>query len=1109
MVSNYKVPPKLDEARPYECWKNEVNIWRRVTELDKKKQALAVALGLEGRARETAMEIPAEDLDKDDGMEILLAKLDAVFQREEKDRAYEAYSCFDSIAKNHSVSMADYIIDFEQRYNRMKKYNMTLPDAVLAFKLLDTACLDEKSRQLALTACTDLTFASMKSALKRIFGGKVTGVFSGIQLNQEAVFLTEQKGPKYKRNNGTSSRSGQRQPLQGTNPLDKFGKRTRCAICQSTYHWAKDCPHRNGDQVKLTEDGKVEECNITLYTKASMTDSEIFLTEALGSAIIDTACTRTVCGQKWLDSYMRDLSQGQVNKLLQSETPSSRPFRFGDGIVVYSSRKVKLPAKIGQTKCDIESEVVPVDIPLLLSKTSLKKAGTVLDMENDSVVMFKQPVPLELTSSGHYCVDIRDENTTESCNENEVVMVTAEMSTKEKQKVLVKLHKQFGHASAERLLRLIQSSGNTDKQCAVILQEIVRDCDICQKYCKTKPRPAVGLPLASEYNETVAMDLHELEPNVWYLHIIDHFTRFSAGSIVKTKKAAEIVNSFIHTWISIHGAPRRLYTDNGGEFNNTDIRDMAENFNIEVKTTAGYSPWSNGLLERHNMTLTEILLKVKKERGCDWHTALDWALMAKNSMLNVHGYSPHQLVFGQNPNLPSVLMDKPPALEGTTVSARVAEHISALHASRKAFTEAECSERIRRALRKQLRPTDDKYEAGDKVYYKRVDCTEWKGPGVVIGQDGTVVFVRHGGTLVRVHQSRLTKVDSQTGDKQISHSTTDDDNKDAVENDDTDTPDGEQSISEEEDITIDRETNTTENMSVTHTTENMSVTQTANEPSTPTDHVSANVKLRSGQLIAFTNRDNGVQHTARVLGRAGKAKGQYKNWYNVQYLEHDGSEGERKAVDMSLVDGLCTEAENRDADVLITKDISFDSAKQQEIESWQSNGVFDEVKDLGQKCVSTRWVCTLKETTNGVVPKARLVARGFEEVNTKELQKDSPTCASESLRLVLAVICQNKWRVNSMDIKSAFLQGMELSRDIYLRPPPEAGKDNVLWKLKKCVYGLADASLYWYNKVKDIMILQCSIGRMNNLRLQECLHVTLMISFGLVQVTLQLISFLY
>lgn len=129
-------------------------------------------LGPEGRARETALEIPANDLNKDDGMETLLAKLDAVFLREEKDRAYEAYSHFDSISKDGAVSMTDYIIDFEQRYNCMKKYNMTLPDAVLAFKLLDTACLEEKRRQLALTVCTDLTFASMKSALKRIFRRK-------------------------------------------------------------------------------------------------------------------------------------------------------------------------------------------------------------------------------------------------------------------------------------------------------------------------------------------------------------------------------------------------------------------------------------------------------------------------------------------------------------------------------------------------------------------------------------------------------------------------------------------------------------------------------------------------------------------------------------------------------------------------------------------------------------------------------------------------------------------------------------------------------------------------------------------------------------------------
>lgn len=105
-----------------------------------------------------------------------------------------------------------------------------------------------------------------------------------------------------------------------------------------------------------------------------------------------------------------------------------------------------------------------------------------------------------------------------------------------------------------------------------------------------------------------------------------------------------------------------------------------------------------------------------------------------------------------------------------------------------------------------------------------------------------------------------------------------------------------------------------------------------------------------------------------------------------------------------------------------------------------------EVENAGQKCVSTRWVCALKETPKGIVPEARLVARGFEELN---LQKDSPTCASESLRLLLAVISQNLWQVHSMDIKSAFLQDMELSRDISLPAPPEAGSENVIWKLKK------------------------------------------------------------
>lgn len=76
--------------------------------------------------------------------------------------------------------------------------------------------------------------------------------------------------------------------------------------------------------------------------------------------------------------------------------------------MVYATKKVKIPAKIGQTKCHIETEVVPAKIPLLLSKASMKRVRAVLDMESDSPSIFSQPVKLDFTSSGHYSVNIMD-----------------------------------------------------------------------------------------------------------------------------------------------------------------------------------------------------------------------------------------------------------------------------------------------------------------------------------------------------------------------------------------------------------------------------------------------------------------------------------------------------------------------------------------------------------------------------------------------------------------------------------------------------------------------------------------------------------------------------
>ena len=168
------------------------------------------------------------------------------------------------------------------------------------------------------------------------------------------------------------------------------------------------------------------------------------------------------------------------------------------------------------------------------------------------------------------------------------------------------------------------------------------------------------------------------------------------------------------------GAPQKVICDNGGELDSNEFRDLCENFNITVKTTPAYSPWSNGLCEKHNHMLTETVLKVKEDNKCDREGALAWSVCAKNSLINSKGFSPYQFVLGRNVNLPTVLSDNLSALEGQTESPTVAEHLSSLHLARKAFIMAESSEKIRRALHKQTRQTDAvyNYTTGDEVYYK-------------------------------------------------------------------------------------------------------------------------------------------------------------------------------------------------------------------------------------------------------------------------------------------------------------------------------------------------------------------------------------------------------
>ena len=157
------------------------------------------------------------------------------------------------------------------------------------------------------------------------------------------------------------------------------------------------------------------------------------------------------------------------------------------------------------------------------------------------------------------------------------------------------------------------------------VKEISRSCKVCKEYQRPGSLPVVGLPMATEFNEVVAMDIKFLNGKM-ILHLIDHLTRFSAAAILSSKKPNEIVDKIFKIWICVFGPPTKFLSDNGGEFNNATIREMSERYNITVKTTAAEAPWSNGLCERHNAVLAETMLKTMADSNCSPEVALSWAV---------------------------------------------------------------------------------------------------------------------------------------------------------------------------------------------------------------------------------------------------------------------------------------------------------------------------------------------------------------------------------------------------------------------------------------------------------------------------------------------------
>ena len=256
--------------------------------------------------------------------------------------------------------------------------------------------------------------------------------------------------------------------------------------------------------------------------------------------------------------------------------------------------------------------------------------------------------------------------------------------------------------------------------------------------------------------------------------------------------------------------------------------------------------------------------------------------------------------------------------------------------------------------------------------------------------------------------------------------------------------------------------------------------------------------LRSGTVVKLGVEDGSVLE-GTVLRRTTKKNGRYPNNYDVKNNANDEilNDVNFDVVDWYLheedtaIEEICQVTEEEVHEVhevfatMIEKERHDEEgvidAKKKELESIKRYGTYEEVwssevpEEDRDKVITTTWNVVEKDDHR---IKARVCVRGFQE-KTKH-RRDSPTASKVSQRLFLSKAVELEWKVHSLDVSAAFLQGDYIDRTVYVIPPKEflptrpARQEAILWKLIRPLYGLTDASRKWYCRMdKELTKLGC------------------------------------
>jgi hypothetical protein len=125
--------------------------------------------------------------------------------------------------------------------------------------------------------------------------------------------------------------------------------------------------------------------------------------------------------------------------------------------------------------------------------------------------------------------------------------------------------------------------------------------------------------------------------------------------------------------------------------------------------------------------------------------------------------------------------------------------------------------------------------------------------------------------------------------------------------------------------------------------------------------------------------------------------------------------------------------------------------------------------------IGTKWMFKNKQDEHGTVirNKARLVAQGYSQVEGIDFGETyAPVARLESIRILLAYATHHNFKLQQMDVKSAFING-PLNELVFVKQPPgfeDLKFPNHVYQLDKALCGLKQAPRAWYEHLKELLL---------------------------------------